>query len=100
MYTAQDWKSYLIVRKRNDDPVLPRGKSSDFKPKMIEVDRNIGHNSSMSICGFFIDRHEPAHLVDQVIHDMEVIGDTSAEGGNRMGQLFAEAFSVDGSAAL
>ena len=34
-----------------------------------------------------VDRDEPAHLVDQVIHDMEVIGDTSAEGDNRMVQL-------------
>ena len=100
MYTAQDWANYLIVRKRKDDPFLPRGKSSDVKPKMIELDRNIGHNSVMSIREFFIDRDEPAHLVDQVIHDMEGIGDTSAEGGNRMGQLFAAAFSVDGSAAL
>ena len=67
---------------------------------MIELYRKISHNSVMSICEFFIDRHEPAHLVDQVIRYMEGIGDTSAEGGNRMGQLFAAAFSVDGSAAL
>ena len=71
MYTAKDWKSYLIVRKRNDDPVLPRGKSSDVKPKIIELDRNIGHNSVISICEFFIDRDDLSHLVDQVIHDVE-----------------------------
>ena len=100
MYTAQDWEKYVIVRKIKDDPVLPRGKSSDVKPKMIELDRNIGHNSVMSIREFFIDRDEPAHLVDQVIHDMEVIGDTSAEGANGMGQLLVAAFLVDGSATL
>ena len=100
MYTAQDWGNYLIVRKINYDPVLQRGKSSDVKPKMIELDRNIGHNSVMSIREFFIDIDDPSHLVDQVIHDMEGIVDTSAEGANRTGRLFAAAFSVDGSAAL
>ena len=100
MYTAQDWENYLVVRKKRDDPVLPRGKSSDFKPKMIEVDRNIGHNSAMSICEFFIDKNKTAHLVDQVIHDMKGIGDKSAKGSNWMGQLFAKKNSVDGSAAL
>ena len=67
---------------------------------MIELDRNIGHNSVMSIREFFIDRDEPARLVDQVIHDMEVIGYTSAEGANGMCQLFAAVFFIDGSAAL
>ena len=90
----------MIVRKRKGDPVLPRGKSSDIKPKMIELDRNIGHNSVIYICEFFIDRDVPAHLVDQVIHDMEGIGDTGAEGANRMGKLYAEDFLVDGSVAL
>ena len=100
MYTAQDWENYLIARKRKDDPVFPRGKSSGVKTKMIELDRNIGHNSVMSIREFFIDRDEPAHLVDQVIHDMEWIGDRSAEGANRMGPLLMAALSVDGSAVL
>ena len=67
---------------------------------MIELDRKNGHNSVMSICEFFIDRDEPAHLVDQVIRGMEGIGDASAEGANGMGQLFAAALSVDRSAAL
>ena len=88
------------MRKRKDDPVLPRGESIDVKPKMIELDRKIGHKSVMSIRELFIDRYEPAHLVDQVIHDMEVIGDASAEGSNGMGQLFAVDFLVDGSAEL
>ena len=61
----------MIVRKRKYDPVNPRGTSSDFKPKMIELDRKTSHNSVMSICELFIDRDEPAQLVDQVIHDME-----------------------------
>ena len=39
----------MIARKRKDDPVLLRGKSSDVKPKMIELDRKIGHKSVMSI---------------------------------------------------
>ena len=82
----------MIVRKRKDDPVLPRGKSSDVKLKMIELDRNIGHNSVMSIREFFIDRDEPAHLVDQVIHDMEGIGDTSAEGGQSDGSVVRGGF--------
>ena len=67
-------------------PILPRGKSSDVKPQIIELDREIGHNRVMYICEWFIDRDEPAHLVDQVIHDMEGIGYTSAEGANWMGQ--------------
>ena len=100
MYTAQDWANYLIVRKRKDDPVLPRGKSSGVKPKMIELDRKIGHNTVISIHELFVDRYEPSYLVDQAIHDMEWIGDISSEGANRMGQLFAAALSVHGSAAL
>ena len=100
MYTAQDWTNCVIVRNIKDDPVLPRSKSSYVKPKMIELDRKIVHNSVMYIHEFFIDRDEPAHLVDQVIHDMEVIGDTSAEGANGMGQLLVAAFLVDGSATL
>ena len=85
MYTAQDWSNYLIVRNRKYETVLPRGKSSYVKPKMIELARNIGQNSVISIREFFVNRDELAHLVDQVIHDMEGIGDTSAEGDNRMG---------------
>ena len=64
MYTAQDWAHNFIARKRKDDPVLPRGKSSDVKNKTIELYRKIGHNSVMSIRKFFIDRDEPAHLVN------------------------------------
>ena len=45
---------------------------------MIEFYRKISHNSVMSIREFLIDRYEPAHLLDQVIHDMEVNGNTSA----------------------
>ena len=100
MYTVQDWTNYLIVRKRKDEPVLPRCNSSDVKPKIIELDRKIGHVSVMPIHEFYIDRDEPAHLVDQMIYDMEEIGDTSAEEANGMGQLFASALLVNGSAAL
>ena len=67
---------------------------------MIELDRNIGHNSVMSICGLLIDRYEPSHIVDHVIHEMEGIGDTSDEGSNRMGQLFMADFSVYGYSVL
>ena len=77
LYTVQDWRDYLIVRNIKDDPALPKGKLIDFKPKMIELDRNIGHKSVMSISEFFIDRDEPSDLVDQAIHDMEVIGDAA-----------------------
>ena len=100
MHTEQDWKNDLIARKRKDNPVLPKGKSSDVKPEMIELDRKIGHNSVMYIREFFIDRYDPAHLVDQMIHDMKGIGDTSGEGANGMGQLFPADLSVDGSAAI
>ena len=58
---------------------------------MIELDGKIGHNSVISIHELFIDRYEPAHLVDQVIHK---------KGVNWMGQLSAAEFSFDGSAAL
>ena len=54
----------------------------------------------MSIREFFIDRDEPAHLVDQLIHYMEGIVDTSAERDNRMGQFFVADFSVGGSDTL
>ena len=54
----------------------------------------------MSIRKLFIDRDEPAHQLYQVICDMELIGDASAEGGNGMGQLFAADFSVNGSTTL
>ena len=67
---------------------------------MIELYRKIVHNSVMSIREFFIHRYEPAHLVDQVIHEMEGIGYRSAEGDNGMGQFFAAALLVDGSIAL
>ena len=93
-------ENYFIVRKIKDDPVLTIFKSSDVKPKMIELNRKIGHNSVMSIREFFIDRDEPARLVDQVIHDMEVIGYTSAEGGNGMGQLFASVLLIYGPAVV
>ena len=53
----------------------------------------------MSIRKIFIVRDEPAHLVDQAIHDMEIIGDASTEGVNDMYQLFATALLVDGAAA-
>ena len=100
MYTAQDWENYLIVSKIKDDPILTKVKSSDVKPNMIELDRKIVHNIVMSIHEFFIDRDEPAHLVDQVVHDMEWIGDRNSEGANRMGQFFAAALSVDVFATL
>ena len=63
LYTGQDCTNYLIVRKRKDDPVLPRVKSSDVKQKIIELDRKIGHKGVMSIRQLFIDRDEPARLV-------------------------------------
>ena len=88
------------MRKKKYYPVLPRGNSSDVKPKMIELDRKIGHNSVMSIREFFIDRDDPAHLVYQVIHETEGLGYTSAEGANRMGQFFTADLLVNGSAAL
>ena len=100
MYTAQDWENYLIVRNRKDDTVLTRGNLNGVKPEMIELDRKISHNSGMSIIEFFIDRDERSHLVDQVIPDIEGIGDTSVEGANRMGQLFTAALSVNGYAVI
>ena len=96
LYTAHDWTNSLIVRKRKDDPVLPIVKSSDVKPKIIELETKIGHKSVMSIREFFIDIDETAHLVDQAIHDMELIGDASADGANGMGQLFATDLLVNG----
>ena len=56
---------------------------------MIELDRNIGHKSVMSIHKFFVDWDEPAHLIDQAVYDMEEIGYTSDEGANGLDQLFA-----------
>ena len=98
--TVQDWTNYLIARKRKDGPTLPRGKLSEVKPKIIEFYRKIVHKNVMSIFELFIDRVEPANLVDQAIHEMEVIGDTSTEGYNGMDKLFSTALSVNGAAAL
>ena len=67
---------------------------------MIELDRKIGHKSVMYIYKFFMDRDELAHLVDQAVHDMEIIGDTSSDGYNGIYQLFVERLSFDGAAAL
>ena len=58
----------MIPMKRKYDLDLPRGKSSDVKSKMIELDRKISRKFFMSIRKFFIDRDEPAHLVYQVFH--------------------------------
>ena len=54
----------------------------------------------MFIREIFIDIDEPAHLVDQVIHDMVGIGDTSYEESNGMGRLFLADLLVYGSVAL
>ena len=97
--TVHDCTNYLIVRKRKNEPTLPRGKLSEVKPKIIEFYRKIGHKHFMSIFELFIDRVEPANL-DQAIHEMEVIGDTSTEGYNGMDKLFSTALSVNGAAAL
>ena len=100
LYNAHDWTNDFISRKRRDEPILPIVKSSDVKPKMIELDRKIGHKSVMSIHEFFVDRDEPYHLVYQEIYDMEGIREASAEGGNGMDQLFEADLLVDGSAAI
>ena len=51
---------------------------------MDELDRNIGHQIFMYIREFSMDRDDPVQLVDQAIHDMELVGDASAEGVNGM----------------
>ena len=88
------------MRSIKNEPALQRGKSIYVKPKMIELDRNIGHKSVMSIHEFFMDREDLDHLVDQAIHDMQGIGDASDEGVNGMHQFFAADLSVNGAAAL
>ena len=67
---------------------------------MIELDRKISHKSVMSIRKLFMDKDEPDHLVDQVIHEMEGIGGASAEEVNGMDQLFSAAFCRWGRRAL
>ena len=79
---------YLITRRRKDNHILPRGESCDAKPKMIELDRKIGHKIIMSIRKLFMDRDEPAYLAYQEINDMEGIRDAIAEGNNGIDQLF------------
>ena len=100
LYTAQDWKNNFILRKRKYYLDFPRGKSSDIKHEMIELDGKIGHKIVMSIQGLFIYRYEPTYLVYQAIYDIEGIGYVSAKGGNGMYQLFVEDFSVDRSIAF
>ena len=68
----------MVLRRRKDDPDLPRCNSSDVKLKMIELYRNIGHKSFTSIRKFFMDIDDQDHLVYQVIHDMEGIRDASS----------------------
>ena len=75
-----------------DNPDLPIGKSSEVKPKMIELVRKISHKSVMSICEFFMDRNEPAHLADWVIHETEGIGYASYDGGQWNGSVFCSIF--------
>ena len=87
------------MRSRRDDPALPRGDSSDVKPKMIQLDRKIGHKQFMYIHNLSMDRDEPSHLVDQDIHDMEVIGDAISERANGVDQLFVADLS-DGASVL
>ena len=77
MYTSQDWMNYLVFIKIRYYPDLPRVISNDVKPKMIELDRKIGWKSVICIHKLFIDKYEPAHLVYQSIHYMEVIGGAS-----------------------
>ena len=67
---------------------------------MDELDRNIGHQIVMYIREFSMDRDDPVQLVDQAIHDMELVGDASAEGVNGMDQLFAADMTFYGAAAL
>ena len=94
LYTAHDWKNYLITRKIKYGPVLTRGESSYDKPKMIELDRNIGHKSVMPINELFIDRDGTAHLVYHALHDMEGIGYASAEGGKWDGSVVHGGFVI------
>ena len=76
------------MRRKKDDPTLPRGNSSDVKPNIIEVEMKIGHKRVMAISRFFMDRDDPDHLVDQMIYDMEGIRDTIAEVANIMDNYF------------
>ena len=64
MYNAQYWTNYFIVRRINYDPDLTRGKSSDVKTKLVELDRKVGHKNVISIRKLSMDRGEMAHLVD------------------------------------
>ena len=88
------------MRRRKDDPDIPRGKSSDIKPKIIQLDRNIGNKNVTFIRELFIDRDETAHLVDQAIHDMDGIGDARSDGANGMDNLYAADFLVDGASVI
>ena len=88
------------MRRKKDYPALPRGNSSDVKPNIIEVDMKIGHKCVMAISSFFMDRDDLDHLVNQMIYDMEGIGDSGAKGYNGMDKVFVVALSVDGSATL
>ena len=90
----------MILRKIKYDPDISRGNSSCVKPKNIELNRNIGHKSVMSICELSIDRDDPDHILYQVIHDKEVILYASAKGFNGMVQLFTEALLNYGAAVL
>ena len=60
----------LDCEEDRDDPALPRHKSSNVKPKKVELERKIGHKIVMSIRKFSMHRDEMAHLVDQAVHGM------------------------------
>ena len=98
--TEEDAAGHQIKHRLSRPQYVLFGDESGTYTNQMEDGNNGGHNSVVSIREFFIDRDEPAHLVNQVIHDMEGIGYTSAEGGNRIGLLFVADLLVNGSAAL
>ena len=61
LYTALDWTNYFIMWKIKDDLAISIVNSSDVKPKMIELDRKISHQSVMFVSEFFIDRDDLSH---------------------------------------
>ena len=74
------------------DSDLQRGKSSDYKPKMVGLYRKIGHKSVMSIHYFFMDIYDLTHLLDQAIHGMEGIGESSSKGDTLSHSIFPGEF--------
>ena len=63
-----------------------------FMDRDVEPPCHVADLLTGTICEFFMDRNEPAHLSDWVIHETEGIGYASYDGGQWNGSVFCSIF--------